>query len=119
MSDNSQSKVDPTTAATSAFIVDEAETASHDSPAPKVQPPIALAAERYLSAMRGIAQTAQIALPHMASWKLKEYQALHQNSRLKRRAGGEGDCDLKIAENAYGPNDRPEPGRRSVMVRSG
>jgi hypothetical protein len=32
---------------------------------------------------------------------------LHQNQRLKRRAGGEGDCDADAAGTAHGPYDRP------------
>lgn len=40
------------------------------------RPPIALAADHYLSSMRGIAQTAAIALPHMANWTHSELKSI-------------------------------------------
>ncbi len=41
-------------------------------PSHQKTPPIASAVERYFAAIRGIGQTAQIALPHIAKWKIAE-----------------------------------------------
>ena len=48
-----------------------------EPPRRKVEP-IAQALERYLAAIRDIGQTAQIALPHIAKWKIAEIEKIQK-----------------------------------------
>lgn len=53
---------------------DSTELVKSEEPAQRKAPPIACAVEQYFSAIRGIGQTAQIALPHIAKWKVAEME---------------------------------------------
>jgi len=49
-----------------------------ESPHLNVDPPIAIAVERYFAAIRGIGQTAQIALPHITKWTIAEMEKIQK-----------------------------------------
>lgn len=53
---------------------DSSELVADTEPTQQKAPPIASAVEHYFAAIRGIGQTAQIALPHIAKWKVAEME---------------------------------------------
>ncbi len=54
------------------------ETVPDPAPPPRKVEPIAHALECYLAAIRDIGQTAQIALPHIAKWKIAEIEKIQK-----------------------------------------
>lgn len=74
MSENTKMESEMSSLPSTALPPNPVESASGVEPPHSTVPPIANAVEHYFAAIRGIGQTAQIALPHIAKWKISEIE---------------------------------------------